>query len=112
METAPKPDKLEVEDQPFIAFARRIINAAGRRVGAGNVDALPLLIDLHRHLDTVICTAARQLNADDDGYSWEEIADRVGVTRQTAFERWSPNTNRPRKGFAEAQRKHLQGLDR
>ena len=76
-----------VENAEFTAFGRRILRAAGRRVAAGDVDALPELAALSAELDAAICDAVAGLRA--AGYSWGEIAARLGVTRQAAQQRWA-----------------------
>jgi hypothetical protein len=76
-----------VENAEFTAFGRRILRAAGRRVAAGDVDALPALAALAVEVDAAIAEAVAGLRA--AGYSWGEIAARLGVTRQAAHQRWS-----------------------
>jgi hypothetical protein len=76
-----------VENAEFTAFGRRVLRAAGRRVAAGDVDALPALAALSAELDAAIGTAVAGLRV--AGYSWGEIAARLGVTRQAAHQRWS-----------------------
>ncbi len=76
-----------VENAEFTAFGRRILRAVGRRVAAGDVDALPALAALSVELDAAIATAVAGLRA--AGYSWGEIAARLGVTRQAAHQRWA-----------------------
>ncbi|SDL04813.1 hypothetical protein SAMN05216298_2459 [Glycomyces sambucus] len=75
-----------VENKDFNAFARRIIRAYGRRVAEGDVDALPELIQLSASVDEAITNAVKGLRS--FGYSWSEIADRIGMTRQAAQQRW------------------------
>jgi hypothetical protein len=75
-----------VENDEFAGFARRIIRAHGRRVAAGDVEALRDLTALSALLDGVIAGAVTGLRT--HGYSWQEIADRLGVTRQAAHQRW------------------------
>lgn len=75
-----------VENREFNAFARRIIRAYGRRVAEGDVDALPELIELSASLDEAITNAVKGLRS--FGYSWTEIAERVGMSRQAAQQRW------------------------
>ena len=79
-----------VENSDFTAFGRRIIRAAGRRIAAGDVEALPDLAALSADLDAAIGNAVTGLRA--GGYSWAEIASRLGVTRQAAHQRWSAPT--------------------
>src|SRR3712207_3713833 len=69
-----------VENAEFTAFGSRVIRAAGRRVVAGDVDALPALAALSTELDASITTAVVGLRG--AGYSWGEIAARLGVSRQ------------------------------
>lgn len=76
-----------VENSEFAAFGRRIIRAAGRRIAAGDVDALPDLAALSADVDAAIGDAVTGLR--EAGYSWGEIAARLGVTRQAAHQRWS-----------------------
>ncbi len=76
-----------VENSEFAAFGRRIIRAAGRRIAAGDVEALPELAALSADLDAAISDAVTGLRA--AGYSWGEIASRLGVTRQAAHQRWA-----------------------
>ena len=76
-----------VENTEFTAFGRRVIRAAGRRVAAGDVDALPALAALAADVDAAITDAVTGLRA--AGYSWGEIAARLGVTRQAAHQRWA-----------------------
>lgn len=74
-----------VENDAYNAFLRRAIRAAGRRVGSGDVDGLADLLSLAGELDGAIDAAVRGLR--DAGYSWGEIASRVGVSRQAAQQR-------------------------
>ena len=83
-------EKSTVENGPYAAFARRIIRAYSRRVGAGDVEALAELLDLAHTLDESIHAAVGGLRQ--FGYSWAEIAARIGVTRQAAHQRWSNTT--------------------
>ena len=76
-----------VENAEFTAFGRRILRAAGRRVAAGDVESLPALAALSAEVDAAITTAVTGLRS--AGFSWGEIATRLGVTRQAAHQRWA-----------------------
>ena len=76
-----------VETDEYAAFIRRAIRAYGRRVSDGDVEALPGLLALSTELETAIGTAVTGLRQ--TGYSWTEIAARIGVTRQAARQRWA-----------------------
>lgn len=75
-----------IENDAYAAFVRRVIAAAGRRVGAGDVDALPALAALAGNVDAALAAAVHGLRK--AGYSWAEIAARLGITRQAAHQRW------------------------
>ena len=75
-----------VENDAFAAFGRRIIAAAGRRVGAGDVDGLPDLAALAADVDHALGSAVAGLRG--VGYSWSEIAARLRISRQAAHQRW------------------------
>jgi hypothetical protein len=72
-----------VENTDYTAFARRVIRAAGRRIADGDVEGVPHLIELTTAIDTAV-TGLRH-----HGYSWTEIATRLGITRQAAQQRWA-----------------------
>ena len=67
------------------SFAR-VIRAHARRVAAGDVDALADMTGLAAELDEAITQAVTGLR--NIGYSWAEIAVRLGVTRLAAQQRW------------------------
>jgi hypothetical protein len=75
-----------VENDEYAAFARRIVRAHGRRVASGDIEALRDLLALAREIDQATDTAVCGLRQ--FGYSWGEIATRIGVTRQAAQQRW------------------------
>jgi hypothetical protein len=83
---SPKRRKTFVENAKFDAFARRIVRAFGRRVATGDVEALASLVALSTALDKSIQDAVDGLRA--CGYSWTEIGDRLGISRQAARQKW------------------------
>lgn len=75
-----------VETTAYVAFVKRIVNAASRRVGEEDEIELGLLIGLLGFLEAAIARAvARQR---DRGISWDRIGLATGVTRQAAAKRW------------------------
>jgi hypothetical protein len=74
-----------VESNEYASFVRRVIRAQARRVAAGDVDALADMTGLADELDEAITQAVTGLRK--AGYSWAEIAARIGVTRQAAQQR-------------------------
>src|SRR5690349_4439695 len=78
-----------VENDDYAAFVQRIIRAYARRVAAGDVEALTAMVGLSTLLDEAIGDAVTGLRS--HGYSWTEISDRLGITRQAAHQRWGGN---------------------
>lgn len=81
-----------VENEEYAAFLRRGIRAMGRRA-ACDVDALVLLRGLERDVDEALAAAVAGLHdgahfVDGAGFSYGEIAQRLGVTRQAVQKRW------------------------
>ena len=74
------------ENDAFAAFVRRILRAYARRIAAGDVEAIFQMTDVAVEFDTLIGQAVNGLHA--YGYSWAEIASRLGITRQAAWQRW------------------------
>jgi hypothetical protein len=81
-----------VENPEYAAFIRRSLGAYARRVAAGDIEALPDLLNLSTCLDQVIQDAVNGLRT--FGYSWADIADRIGTTRQAAQQRWGNQPDR------------------
>ena len=82
----PNRRRRPVENDEYASFARRVIRAHARRVAAADVDALAEMIGLADELDAAISQAVIGLRK--TGYSWSEIAARLGVSRQAAQQRW------------------------
>lgn len=74
------------ENGEFASFAGRIIRAYGRRIAAGDVEALPELAKLQRDMDVVMGQAVVGLKQ--AGYSWADVAERLGTSRQAAHQRF------------------------
>jgi len=75
-----------VENDEYAAFIRRAVRAHGRRVAGGDIEALHDLLTLASEVEHALDIAVAGLRA--FGYSWAEIANRIGVTRQAAQQRW------------------------
>lgn len=80
------PAKPQVENPEYMKACVRFLRAAARRVSSGDVEALPLMVDLHRELDELIGETIKALN-EDCGYSYAEIAARLGTSRQNVHKR-------------------------
>jgi hypothetical protein len=86
--------KRQVETAQFDAFVRRILRAYGRRVAAGDVESLRSLTALAAEVDAVTRLAVAALRNKPYSYSWSEIADRLGTTKQAAQMRFGERTDR------------------
>jgi hypothetical protein len=81
-----------VENDEYAAFVRRVLRAYSRRVGSGDIEAITEMAAIAAEMDTAIRDAITGLRA--RGYSWADIAARLGITRQGAQQRWgSPASN-------------------
>ena len=83
----PKRRRRHVENDEYAAFARRVLRAYATRVAKGDIDAVADMVAIGRELDGLIAEAVDGLRA--KGYSWSDIGQRLGVTKQAAHERWS-----------------------
>ena len=89
----PKRRRRVVENDEYAAFLRRVIAAYSRRVAAGDIDAITGMAATAELFDAAIHDAITSLRAH-HGYSWADIAARLGITRQGAQQRWgSPASN-------------------
>lgn len=74
-----------IENGEFAAFTRRVLRAMARRAG-GDVELLPELQRMRNTIDEAMTAAVAACRA--EGYSWGEIAQRLGTTRQAAQQRY------------------------
>jgi len=81
-----KRRRRRVENDEYAAFTRRVLRGYGRRIAAGDVDAIADLGGLLGEVETALSRAVTGLR--DTGYSWAEIGLRLGVTRQAVHQRW------------------------
>ena len=82
----PKRPRRVIENDEYAAFIRRVIRAYSRRIATGDIDAIADMAAAADHLDKAIADAITGLRA--TGYSWADIAARLGITRQAAQQRW------------------------
>lgn len=75
-----------VENTDYAAFATRVIRGHARRISEGDIDGLADLLRLSHELDAATQQAVNGLRG--VGYSWADIAARLGTTRQAAQQRW------------------------
>ncbi|MDR7273606.1 hypothetical protein [Catenuloplanes atrovinosus] len=92
--TPRKRSKRNRENSEFDAFTRRIIRAFARRVAGGDIEALPALLRLQNAVDSAVEEAVKGLRSGDRPYSWQDIASRLGVSRQAAQMRFGKRSER------------------
>ena len=89
-----------IEASEFAGFARRIVRAFGRRVAAGDVEALGDLVAIREAIDQALIVAVTGLRH--QGYSYGQMAGRLGCTRQNVWAQWGrmicSTDNEPRDG--------------
>jgi len=90
-ETGPCYRRRDIENDEYAAFLRRVINAYSRRVAAGDIEAITAMANLAGHLEDATRTAITGLR--EFGYSWADIALRLGITRQGAQQRWGDTSS-------------------
>lgn len=85
----------EYEAPDLAAMLKRMSRALVRRAAEGDLEALSALADVERHFHDALTdavNAARTPRGNGpglEGYSWTEIGNALGVTRQTAQQRFS-----------------------
>ena len=82
----PENRRNSVENPQYAAFLRRAIRAYTRRIATGDIEALADLTQLDHELQQATTAAVQALH--NYGYSWADIAARLGVTRQAAQQRF------------------------
>lgn len=75
------------ETTEYVAMLERMLNSLGRRVAEGDPSDLAAAVRLQAHLDTVIHEAVARMRAD-SGFSWAQLAEELGTTRQGAYQRY------------------------
>jgi hypothetical protein len=74
-----------VSRQVNAALVRNALNNFKLRVAAGRLDEFSELVALQADVEAAIAYAADRLH---DQYSWTEIGEAAGVSRQAAAQRW------------------------
>jgi hypothetical protein len=82
------PRKRYTTTADYLSMLRRMMTAAGRRVGEADAEELDELIASRDEMNQVIERAVDGLRA--DGYTWESIGAATGTTRQAALMKWGP----------------------
>ena len=84
----PRRPRPEREAPEIAAMVGRVLRALARRAEAGDLDALEELRGLRDAADAALVAAARGAHDGRGHYSWTEIANCLGITRQAARQRF------------------------
>ena len=79
--------KRRVETGDYVGMCGRVLRALGRRVADGDPVDLASAVALRAELDAIITDSVRQMRSA-HGFSWQQIGDELGVTRQAAYQRF------------------------
>ena len=90
--TSRRTSRRVVENDDYAAFTGRVLAAHARRISRGDIEGLPALNALAADIDTALLHAVTGLRA--AGYSWADIAARLGTSRQAAQQRFGATSQR------------------
>lgn len=79
--------RVEREASDMSAFVVRVLGGLAKRAEGGDLESLVALRDLDVALTVAQKRAARGL-VELQGYSWTQLAQRLGISRQGARQRW------------------------
>lgn len=79
--------KSTVENGAYLAMLRRIVRAAGTRIGSGDVDDFAQLVKCKAELDLAVQVAVAGLRA--SGVTWQEIGAATGTSHSAAMQKWA-----------------------
>lgn len=85
---ARKQNGEKVETSAYAGFMRRAMKAYAKRIGAGDIAALPEFVAMRDELDAHILDVITELRSERWQYSWAQIGDVLNVTPQAAQQRW------------------------
>lgn len=89
--TTTKRQRRAYESPDMAAFVRRTMRAMVRRAEAGDLEVMSALQSIRDAVDAAMVDAAEGLRTQDangHAYSWTDIGRELGVTRQTAQQRF------------------------
>jgi hypothetical protein len=86
----PKRSRRERENPEFAALFRRLMRAYTRRVGAsGDLDAVAEFARLREESEGHLTDMVAMLRHEPWSYSWAEVGRALGISRQSAQERFA-----------------------
>jgi DNA-directed RNA polymerase specialized sigma24 family protein len=79
--------KSTAENTEYAAMLQRMVRSYGRRLADADPEDLAQALAIAAELDAAIANAVRQLRAV-HGFSWTDIGQALGTTRQAAQQRY------------------------
>lgn len=76
-----------VETQDYVSMMRRMVRGLDRRLSDGDPADVASAVQLQAMLDHQIRVSVQAMR-ERHGFSWQQIADELGTTRQAAQKRW------------------------
>lgn len=76
-----------IETTEYVAMMARMIRGLGRRVADGDPSDLADAVELQRQLDAVLRDAVTKMR-EQSGFSWQQLADELGTSRQAVQQRF------------------------
>src|ERR1700756_5456012 len=70
------------------AFLRRILRATATRVSDGKTESLAVIARVRKLVDETMQESVTRLRAEPWNYSWRDVGDALGITRQAAEQRF------------------------
>lgn len=75
------------ETTEYAAMMQRMMRSYGRRIADGDPSDLADAVKLQRQLDGIIREAVAAMR-EQSGFSWQQLADELGCTKQAAQQRY------------------------
>lgn len=75
------------DDTEFLKMLKRMIRAGARRVGDADEVELQEFLEVRRFFDEQFARAVKAQV--ENGHSWQDVGDALGISKQAAFKRFS-----------------------
>ena len=76
-----------IETSEYCGMVRRVLRGLGRRVADGDPFDLAEAVRLRDEFDAILRDSVHQMR-EVNGFSWAQIGDELGMTRQGAYQRF------------------------
>lgn len=101
MPTVYKRPRRDTDHHELRAAIQRLLRAYGRRVAQADLSDFRELVALRDDLDLAIYEAVTGIKRS-TGFTWQDIGDELGVSKQAAQQRYGPRSHLARQAKARA----------